>query len=101
MDELQYRSIIATESAHAMLIEFLLRTAFKDLNPPDVDKIANILKERAHDTSWFAGRYKGDEARSERLADMVVQMQEHATKIIDSAALAVKQVAETRRSQGQ
>lgn len=96
MDEDQYRRLVASNAAHAMLVEFLLRVAFKDLDAEGIAGIAEVLKGKARATDHFTGVTKGDEARSERLADMVILMQEHAAKLIDSAAQAATDVAKNR-----
>lgn len=96
MDEDWYRKVNARSAAHAALISTLLRWQFKDLTPDKAKEIGAAMKKQARDPSPFIGKTKDDEAASERLADMVVQMHTYIDSLVDDAVEAVEKLAKSQ-----
>lgn len=85
IEEYWHRQITAQNSAHMILITMLLRLVLRDLTAPDARRIGELLKAKFQDTSFLTGAFVGDEANSERIADITVQMQMHLADLIDQA----------------
>lgn len=92
-----YRRVTAQNAAHATLINTLLRFAFKDLDADGIKAVGDTMKELARNTDAYIGAHKGDEAASERLADLVVRMQTYHDAIVDNAVTAGIAAVERRR----
>jgi hypothetical protein len=93
-----WRSSVSSDAAHSYLIGFLLRTTFKDLDANQIGQVAKIIKDHARQTPpSLTGATAGDEVRSERLADLIVRMQQQVDKIVDEAATAAAAVANNLR----
>lgn len=93
VDEYWHRQITAQNSAHAILITTLLRLVLRDLTEADAKRVGEVLKAKFQDTSFLTGAFIDDEANSERIADITVQMQMHLSTLIDQAVSALPELA--------
>jgi len=78
------RSIAATQAAHAFVLDYVLKQIFLEIPKPTRLKLAEALLDSSVKTELFHGVSK-DDFQAERLADMVIQMQQIIDQMIGRA----------------
>ena len=80
-----YRQITAQNGAHVALIQILFGLLLRGMTRSEGGRLADVLKAQSRDASHIKDAFIGDEVRSERLADIAIQMQEHIASVLDAA----------------
>lgn len=96
MDEDWFRRITAANAAHAALIANLLTLAMRGLTASEARAMGDELIKNATDTSSATGVTRGDEAASERYADMTVQSHQHVAELVNVAVGTIERVERER-----
>jgi len=90
------RSIVAQQAAHAFVLDYVLKQIFLELPLKTRLSLAETLLNSSTQTEWLNGVSK-DDFQAERLADMVVRMQQYVDQMIGRALEATEWV-EAHRS---
>lgn len=90
------RSLFAKQAAQEFILDYLLKHLFLGTPKPTRLKLAEALLDSSEKTEWLNGVSK-DDFQAERLADMVVRMQNHIDQAIGRALQATELVEESKR----
>jgi hypothetical protein len=93
------RSLVAKQAAQDFILDYLLKHIFLEIPKPKRLKLAEALLDSSEKTEWLNGVSK-DDFQAERLADMVVQMQQYIDQAIGRALHATERVEDGKWKQG-
>lgn len=91
----QLRGITAALGAYEQVLDYLLTCNFLAMPRDERLMMAERILDASEKTEWLSGLTEGDEAASERIADIVTLGQDHVGRIV-GRALEVTKEAEDR-----